>query len=110
MENKLKNYLEEAFKPYGDFPAHDDVVEELHANLVEKYNDNVAEGMNEHQAYRSTIESLGDVAEIMEQVTPDKNEKIAKGEPLVKKATSLLRSMYFKEADLSDSSLIGADL
>ena len=33
MEKKLETFLDEAFKPYGDFPARADVVQELLTNL-----------------------------------------------------------------------------
>jgi len=39
MENKLQEFLDEAFKPYGNFPSRKDVEQELLANLTEKYQD-----------------------------------------------------------------------
>jgi hypothetical protein len=35
MEQKLKKYLDQAFAPYGEFPARADVTGELLANLME---------------------------------------------------------------------------
>src|SRR5579862_9111404 len=68
MEDKLKQFLDEAFKPYGNFPARKDVEQELLANLLEKYNDLKASGKSEDEAYQATIDSFGDVTEIMEHV------------------------------------------
>jgi len=68
MEKKLQAFLDEAFAQYGDFPAKADVIQELHANLIEKYNDLKEQGKTDDEAYTMTIDSLGDIAEIMENV------------------------------------------
>lgn len=68
MEKKLQQFLDEAFVPYGDFPARADVTQELLANLVEKFNDFKKQGKTDDEAYRATVDSFGDVSEIMEQV------------------------------------------
>ncbi len=77
MEKKLQAYLDNVFAPYGDFPARDEVKQELLANLKEKYADLKKQSLSDDEAYRATVESFGDVAEIMEQVshTGDKQEK-----------------------------------
>src|SRR5579872_4605522 len=68
MEKKLQDYLDEAFAPYGNFPGKTDVKKELLANLVERYNDYKKQGMNDAEAYQMTVDSFGDVEEIMEEV------------------------------------------
>ena len=62
MNDKLKLFLDDAFKPYGAFPARRDVEQELLANLTERYNDHKVEGKSEDEAYSLTIESFGDVS------------------------------------------------
>ena len=37
MEKKFQAFLDNAFAPYGNFPARADVTQELLANLQEKY-------------------------------------------------------------------------
>ena len=108
MEKKLKKFIEDAFEPYGPFPAKEDVINELYGNLLEKYNDYKKEGLGSNEAYEETIESFGDVSEIMEQVAPEKTAH----ETQTPKETFAhrLRSMVLKEADLSDTHLVGADL
>lgn len=71
MNKKLQQFLDEAFAPYGDFPARKDVQQELLANLTEKYEDLRAEGKSDKEAYETVIESFGDVSEIMENVAHD---------------------------------------
>lgn len=68
MDTKLKQFLDNAFAPYGDFPARQDVTQELLTNLIERYNDLKAAGKSDSEAFRLTTESLGDIAEIMEHV------------------------------------------
>jgi hypothetical protein len=68
MEAKLQQFLDNAFAPYGDFPAKPEITKELLANLTEKYNDLKAQGKSDQEAYQATTESFGDVAEIMEQL------------------------------------------
>ena len=77
MEKKLQQFLDEVFAPYGNFPARTEVTKELLANLVEKYHDLKQQGMSEDEAYQATIDSFGDVEEIMEQIPhTEKNPKI----------------------------------
>src|SRR4051812_21520100 len=68
MNRKLEKYLNDAFKPYGEFPALNDVKQEMLSNLQEKYADLKAQGRSDEEAYRLTTESLGDIREIMEQL------------------------------------------
>ncbi len=68
IDKKLQQYLDEAFAPYGDFPARADVTQELLANLSEKYHYFKQQGKNDDEAYQITVDSFGDVSEIMAQV------------------------------------------
>lgn len=68
MDKKLTQFLHDAFVPYGDFPARADVTQELEANLLEKFNDLKTQGKSDDEAYQMTVDSFGDVSEIMEQV------------------------------------------
>lgn len=68
MEKKLRTFLETTFRPYGNFPAREEVLSELQANLEEKYADLKARGKTDDEAYEQAIESFGDVEEIMETI------------------------------------------
>jgi hypothetical protein len=68
MSDRLKKFLDEEFAPYGEFPARADVVQELLADLRERYDELREQGLSDDDAYKATIESFGDIAEIMEHV------------------------------------------
>jgi len=125
MNDKLQQFLDQAFRPYGDFPARKDIEQELLVNLTEKYNDLKAEGKSDDEAYRLTTESFGDVSEIMEQVAPDPTviaatvptgTKPSLGKTIIghlksafKEGDSRFRAAPLTQADLSGSQLSGAD-
>ncbi len=121
MEKKLQNFLDEVFAPYGDFPARADVTQELLANLLEKYNDLKQQGKADDEAYQQTIDSFGDVSEIMEHVphteagtmrgiVSDIRKTVTEG---VGAATSnnsqTARASALMQADLTDTDLAGKD-
>lgn len=120
MEKKLQKFLDEAFTPYGEFPARADVIQELLANLLEKFNDLKKQGKNDEGAYQMTIDSFGDVSEIMEQVPHDATTPVHKIRPSlyktivdgVKGATgskTAPKASNLTQADLTDTNLAGKD-
>lgn len=121
MDNKLKQFLDDAFKPYGNFPARKDVQQELLANLTEKYNDLKAEGHTDNEAYQMTVDSFGDVSEIMEHIAhdqPQQQEKRGLKHTLITAIkhpingdpdTSKFRATALEDVDLADTDLRGAD-
>lgn len=104
MNDKLKKFINDAFKPYGDFPARNEVEQELLANLTEKYNDLVNDGKTEKEAYELTVESFGDVSEIMEHISHTKNTKGA-----FKDDDNRFRSSALADADLAGTSLVNSN-
>lgn len=68
MNEKLRDYIEFIFK---DAPKTKEVVElkeEMLQNLIEKYNDLVAEGKSSDAAYNIATASIGDVNELIDQL------------------------------------------
>lgn len=108
MNDRLKQFLDDAFKPYGTFPARRDVEQELLANLTEKYNDLIASGKTQAEAYSLTTESLGDVSEIMEHVGHD-TESANEDEKDFAENDSRFRATSIMNADLADAKLSGAN-
>lgn len=125
---KLTQFLDDAFRPYGDFPARKDVQQELLVNLTEKYSDLKAEGKSDDEAYALTVESFGDVSEIMEHVphsheaadssnatgtgkAPGKSlgETIADGIRSLVSDPSRFRATALQDADLTGTQLAGND-
>jgi BTB/POZ domain-containing protein KCTD9 len=122
MEKKLQKFLDEAFTPYGDFPARADVTQELLANLLEKFNDLKKQGKSDGAAYQMTVDSFGDVSEIMEQVPHDaaKSAYDDKGESSLYKtivegikeaagSKPTPKASVLTQADLTDTDLAGKD-
>jgi len=120
MEKKLKTFLDDAFKPYGNFPSRDDVEQELLANLTDKYQDLKAQGKSDEEAYQATVDSFGDVAEFMgdaQAAAPYEDDtdgnsvgKILRGQfKLAKKSKSRFSWSELRESDLSDTNLAGED-
>jgi len=125
MEKKLQEFLEKSFAPYGNFPARKDVEQELLANLVEKFNDLKTQGKSDDEAYQATVDSFGDVSEIMAEVNHTKVQTLVpepEGEKetsvgkviknafkLAKRSGSKFAMTELKESDLSDTDLSGAD-
>ncbi|HSX07139.1 MAG TPA: pentapeptide repeat-containing protein [Candidatus Saccharimonadia bacterium] len=122
MQEKLSQFLDQAFAPYGDFPARSEVTKELLANLNEKYQDLKEQGMSDDEAYQATVDSFGDVKEIMDELSRSEKEATPEPEPSLRetlkntfrqaKATmgiSKFGATVLKQADLSDSDLSGQD-
>jgi uncharacterized protein YjbI with pentapeptide repeats len=122
MEEKLRQFLDKTFAPYGNFPSRVDVTKELLANLLEKYQNLKEDGMSDEQAYQTTVDSFGDVEEIMEQLPHGKKQQEAAPEPglslrqTLKKTFRQAKAMMgiskfgavaLQQADLSDSNLAG---
>jgi hypothetical protein len=55
MKNQLQNFVDQAFHPYGDFPAQADVKQELLSNLEEKYDDFIKAGKTERKPTSSRL-------------------------------------------------------
>jgi len=104
MEDKLQQFLDQAFAPYGKFPARADVTRELLGNLQEKFADLKKEGKSDDEAYQATIDSFGDIAEIMEQV-PHQESREAGAAGQAKARNARLKASSLKQADLSYSGL-----
>ena len=65
MENKLKNHLEGLFGKATPSDAKDEIVAELYANLLEKYQDLLNAGKAPDEAYEEVVEGIGDVDEMI---------------------------------------------
>jgi BTB/POZ domain-containing protein KCTD9 len=128
MNKKITRYLDEEFKPYEGLKVIKELKEELLANMQEKYNDLLKEGIDEESAYQKTVNSLGDISEIIESISDKTNELHQKiNEPTILKGWNLSKSNMvnsnlnsvdlksgnfsysdFKNSDFSNSDLSGS--
>lgn len=75
MSQKLNAYIDVLFSGVPRSKKAVELREELLANMTERYNDYLAEGMSETQAYSQTVANMGDVDEMIREVMPDDNFK-----------------------------------
>jgi uncharacterized protein YjbI with pentapeptide repeats len=118
MEDQLKKFLRETFGPYGNFPSRKDIEQELLANLIEKYRDMKRQGKSDNEAYQATVDSFGDVAEIMGQVRqmpheeaeePSLGKSLKETFRLARRSKSKFSATELKQSDLSGTQLADAD-
>ena len=67
-------YLDGVFSPYEDSQAVKELKEELFNTLQEKFCDLKNQGYDEVISYSMTIESVGDISEIIESISAKKRE------------------------------------
>jgi hypothetical protein len=128
MNERLKKYLDDAFSSYEDLRSIRELKEEMHSDLDEKMRDLMAQGHDEETAYQMTIESMGDISEIVGDIA----EKTRKLRQTTRKDLSMidlrnsdlagvavhdgkfncsdLRGSDFSGSDLKNSTFKGADL
>ena len=68
MSNKLKSHLDKIFGPYADLNNVKELKEELYTDMLEKMNDFIGQGYDEENAFNKTINSIGDVSELIEEI------------------------------------------
>jgi BTB/POZ domain-containing protein KCTD9 len=69
MKQKLMKYLDGVFSAYEDVPEARELKEELLNNLQDRMIDFKDQGYDEETAYNMTIDSIGDIKEIIESVS-----------------------------------------
>ena len=68
MEYNIRAYVDELFREAPDSQRAFEMKEELTQNLIDKYNDLVASGKSEKEAYDITVYGIGDISELLEQM------------------------------------------
>jgi uncharacterized protein YjbI with pentapeptide repeats len=74
MSEQLKKYLDSVFSSYEDSPVARELKEELFHDFQEKLSDLKDQGYEDEAAYRMTIDSIGDISEIIESIITKKKE------------------------------------
>lgn len=65
MNERLRNKVDELFAGAPRTRRANDLKEELLANLTDKYNDLIAAGKSEDEAYNDVVDGIGDVDELL---------------------------------------------
>ncbi len=68
MINKIRAYIDHAFKDAPQTKKMEELKEELLGNLIEKYNDHLKNGKNEDEAYTAAISGIGDISELVDNL------------------------------------------
>jgi len=69
MREKLRNHINLVFEGAPNNRKIGELKEELLQNLFDKYDDMVSEGKSNEEAYNAAIRSIGDVSELIEQLS-----------------------------------------
>ena len=95
MNDRLMKYLDGLFASHEDLKTARDLKEELFNNLQEKMNDLKAQGHDDETAYRMTIDSIGDISELIGNISTKTRELLE----IVQKDFSMLE---LKNSDLKE--------
>lgn len=68
MINKLMNYVDQLFENAPQTKKVLDLKDELKADLIEKYNDLLAAGRSEEEAYNMVVSGIGDISDLISQI------------------------------------------
>ena len=74
MEYTIRSYVDELFKDVPDSQRAYEMKVELIQNLLDKYNDLVASGKSEEDAYNITIYGIGDISELLDELRRQETE------------------------------------
>ena len=73
MNEKLRNYIDGLFENAPKTVRAVELKEEMYQNLIDKYNDLIAEGKSEESAYNIAIVSIGDVESLIAGLSGEKH-------------------------------------
>src|SRR5690625_6299150 len=73
MIDQLKNHVRSIFARYGNVKSAQELDDVHSQNLREKYNDYKQCGHSDQEAYHLTIDSIGDVTELVESINLQHN-------------------------------------
>lgn len=74
MHTKLRAYMDQLFSQTPPTKAAVELKEEMLQNLIEKYNDLLAEGKSPEAAYNIATASIGDISELLNQLRREENQ------------------------------------
>lgn len=71
MNESLRHYLDDLFKPVPQTAKVSELKEELLINMNEKYDDLIKQGLGEQEAYKQVVQGIGDIDQLISQLQPD---------------------------------------
>ena len=94
MENRLQVYVDELFREAPDSQRAYEASVELAQNLIDKYHDLLSGGKSEEDAYAITVDGIGDISELLEQLRREENA-VPKTEEETKPIWEVLLGSYW---------------
>jgi len=76
MNSKIKNYVDVLFNDIPNTRKASELKEEILSNLNDHFEAHLSEGKSENQAYTEALSDLGDIDELLESLTPEKELKV----------------------------------
>jgi uncharacterized protein YjbI with pentapeptide repeats len=113
MNDKLMKYLDGVFSPYEDSHTIKELKEELFVDLQEKLSDLKNQGHDDETAYRMTIDSIGDIKEIIESIsakTKELKQMVRHDLSMHNLQDSDLKGVTVRDGKFDASALRGSDL
>lgn len=74
MNERIRNYVEQIFTDAPQTKATVELRDEIAQNTNERYNDLIAEGKSEEDAFNIAVSGIGDTTELLETLKPAKPE------------------------------------
>ena len=97
MNDRLMKYLDGVFSSNEDLKTLKDLKEELFNNLQEKMSDLKAQGHDDETAYQMTIDSIGDISEMIGNIS-------ARTKELLELTQKDFSTLELKNSDLKEVS------
>ncbi|MRS01909.1 pentapeptide repeat-containing protein [bacterium] len=118
MNERIENYLKSIFSQYEDVKTVRELKDEISVNLQDRFDDLVNAGHDEETAYKMTVDSLGDISEIVDSIaakTKTLQKLVHRDYSSLDMSNSDLRGVFaqngkFDNSSLRDADLSGADL
>jgi BTB/POZ domain-containing protein KCTD9 len=107
--NKIERYVDGILLPYENTHSVGELKEELNNNLQEKLNDFIEQGYDEDTAFKMTVNSIGDVSEMVEEFS-EGTEEVQVEQKKMDFTKMDLRTSDFKEVNLQGSEFSKSDI
>lgn len=105
IEKQLQRYLTMIFANVPKSRKATELKQELFSNLLERYENYIQDGKSSEEAYKLTVESIGNTDELLSSVTPDEDlqNKINSYKKIKARNIAISVALYF----IAVASLIG---
>lgn len=105
MNEKIYNYVNVLFTDIPRSKKTEDLKEEILSNMSERFEDYIQKGKTENQAYSLVISSLGDIDEMLADVTP--NDEFYEGADYFRNRNAILTAIAVSMYIIGAAFLIG---